>query len=354
MSEIKDAIEIETLKGLSTSSVKLFRTSEGEFIVVKKLDLQDKDPELHKKAYATLKTELNFYLTVPINSRKMFPEILSYEICPDNIHFIMPFYYNGHTMENLLENTSVLKTSRILLKDLCFLLYETTLQRPIDGDPIDNYLFTIRNRIRRLDNYSMLMLPISDLLNKLTEMKIMKDLKKNSRISLTHGDLTMKNILVDPNNLNNYKLIDVHPFLEPDKPLLSDPAEDLSRLLAYAFPIYPVKYSAISWRGSMSSGYCYELNNENTFYKCLDQVTNIFWDKEITKYFEDIYPEEKFQMRVFLLWMLNVLRVALDRLEDGNEAHGIGYFHWALKMLYNFTGENFYINSASWTCPFIN
>lgn len=329
--KIANAKFVKKLPGLSKATVNLIQIDTGEFLVTK--SIESKLLESANEGLLTLKRELNFYNSIAQPAKDIFPDILYYENSSSHVMFVMPYYFNGFTLENLFERKTVTIFVQHLIKELCTRLYTNTLVKIKSFSPVrNNYILEISNRSNVLPQYSHLFSSVMTTVESLEKLNIFSDLDESTSLVNTHGDLTMKNILVDPLVPNSFKLIDPHP-LGKLVGLPSDPAEDFARLLAYIYPIYPVKYSALTWRKE-NGGYMYISVKHQIVRRCINQAKALFFCDQIYESFRYLYKDKKlFLFRVILLWALNVLRVSLDRLEDGNEKIGIGYYVWALGVL---------------------
>ena len=244
MANHKDTTKI---KGLSGATVELLTYSDGKQVVKK---------SAIGKYREKLLNEIRWYQNIDKIAQNIFPNIELVKITDDSVEFIMPFYYDGNIFENVyIGREENIKTIISFFTALTYKLYLPTLHNNKNVF-IDTFLkeklLKRMDLIKSIDFSNNIIIngknlkSLNDLLKTLMGSDLFISIKENTQLCKTHGDLTLRNILVDPKNDNEFIFIDVNPkdFITN---YFADPIEDVSRITAYIYPVLPMKNNNIYW-----------------------------------------------------------------------------------------------------------
>ncbi|MDP2586791.1 MAG: hypothetical protein Q8P32_03400 [Candidatus Komeilibacteria bacterium] len=341
---MKNKFIIKNTSGLSSANTELIIDSSDNQKVCKSAIKDGVFDDCKNK----LIDELKWYQSLNVEAKSIFPEIKSYKITSRTVKITMPYYFKGNTFENnYLKNNLSLANVVIFLDSLLNKLYLPTLN--LDHPKrhlflpffLKEKLYNRKDKIKNI-NFSVNLvinkkqIPSLDFLLKiLIKSELFKKIKKETRLCKTHGDLTFKNILIDERDQNKFIFIDVNPkrFV---RNYLSDPTEDISRILAYMYPILPIKQNAINWEKITDNNYTLQ-EDSGIFLRHKKNFKHLFQNDFIYNLMLKIYPDKKkLKIRVHFFWVIHVLTIALSRIVDGKNKNVFGFYLFAHRLLYLF------------------
>lgn len=316
--------------GRSGAVVSLIASRTGRLVVEKAASRSG-----NQDVYDKLGRELWWYDRCPTTARHLFPRLYWRSVTPNTIRFRMPWYFDGATLENhYLRRRSPLPMLRSVFVALVRRLYRPTCTG--SGSDLIDSLYLRRIELRLLRGHSSFVkggLGRSDTeklalaIAKLRAAQWFKRIDRDTRVAMTHGDLTLRNIVCRPRR--GFVLVDVTPHGSP--PHLSDPSEDLARVLAYLYPTLAVKQAALRTRLEAGDPHWSETRFAR---RCRTTAAQIYADARIASEYETLYShDDAWQRRVRLLWALNVLAIAGSRFQDGNAVEGLSCAQWGINSL---------------------
>jgi hypothetical protein len=337
MTKYKDVTKI---KGFSGAKVELLTYPDGKRVVRKSATGKYRKKLLH---------EIKWYQNLDEITQGIFPKIESIKITNGSAEFIMPFYYDGNIFEKCyIKREDSIKIIVSFFTALTFKLYLPTLSKNNGSIFIEVFLqeklFKRMNKIKYIDFSSNIIIngknlkSLKSLLKTLTNSGFFVFMKENTKLCKTHGDLTLRNILVDPKNDNDFMFIDVNPknFMAG---YLSDPIEDVSRIIAYMYPVLPIKNNSIYWEQDGENYILHELDVVSTKYK--KDVSKLLSDSSFKNLMGKIYADKVLlKNRINFFSIIHVLTIAMSRLIDGDEKIGFGLYLWGHNALSGFIDKN--------------
>lgn len=294
--------------------------------------------------------ELRWYQTINNEAKCIFPKISSFYVDNNIVGFYMPFYYDGNTLENIYEKNSFNLSIFISLFDsLVSKLYLPTLQNDVLGRKLfmENFIKDkLFVRLSAVDSFNFFsniningkeLRSLYFLLEALIKSNIFIKISEGTQLCRTHGDLTLKNILINSRKNKEFIFIDVNPKKIMNN-YLSDPAEDISRMLIYIYPILPIKKGVIYW-DKINGGYVLNESTEVRRYeKNAKKILNSYC---INLLMSKIYPNKKeLMMRIKIFRIIHVLTISMSRIIDGDIKTGTGLYLWGHRALANFINKN--------------
>lgn len=158
--------------------------------------------------------QINYLLKLPNSLKEFFPEILSYDINEEQVHYIMP-YYNMPTLDEVLRTKKIsLHEIQLVLKQLIHFMFTNVYTRKQTTPPNDlikkqhldridkrlkfmyntqkNFQYLIDSKELQINNKKYLNYPY--ILEEIEKHGIIKQLNPNF-IGLIHGDLEANHIM---------------------------------------------------------------------------------------------------------------------------------------------------------------